>query len=169
MANKFIRHLTLNTGHSRDSLREEVGEEDIIATCHELIVDCLASKLYEPIPAVRNPDCVLNASREGKCLVATVSALYTGERGENAGELQRIPLCTIGVAESARSGTTLWRALHAGRADLATTRDQVPAAPWCAARLEPAISYQLFHSAAHWLGDFERCLAWAWLDYLDSP
>ncbi len=163
---KFIRHLTLNTGHSRDSPREEVGE-DIIDTCRDLIVGCLASHLYEPIPAARDPDCVLVATREGRCLVATVSALFVADHGELAGELRRIPLVTIGVAESARCGATLWRALHAGREPgLQTDRNHPPQAPWCAARLEPSISYQLFAGAAHWLGDFERCLAWAWIDYL---
>lgn len=162
---KYIRHLTLNTGHSRDSLREEVGE-DVIEACRDLIADCLVSRLYEPIPAVQ-PDCVLNATREGKCLIATVSGLFAGDRGEYAGELQRIPLVTVGVAESARCGATLWRALHAGREpELQTQRDNPPPAPWCAARLEPGLNFQLFAPAAHWLGDFERCLAWGWLDYL---
>lgn len=41
---------------------------------------------------------------------------------------------------------------------------ECPGEPWCAVRLEPGIA--LYPETAHWLGDFERCLAWAWLERL---
>jgi hypothetical protein len=34
--------------------------------------------------------------------------------------------------------------------------------PWCAVILTPNAARQI--DQMDWLGDFERCLAWAWLD-----
>lgn len=44
---------------------------------------------------------------------------------------------------------------------LATSPDTCPPEPWYAARLEAAV---LAHQdALSWLGDFECCIAWAWV------
>ena len=37
-----------------------------------------------------------------------------------------------------------------------------PEPPWCAVEIHPALA--LYPAAAEWLGDFERCVAWAWVD-----
>jgi hypothetical protein len=49
---------------------------------------------------------------------------------------------------------------------LATDRDEVPPEPWCAARIE--VGSLAFPDEMLWLGDFERCLAWAWLELRSS-
>jgi len=38
----------------------------------------------------------------------------------------------------------------------------LPQAPWCAARLETGLA--LYPGAAVWLGDYERLVAWAWIE-----
>ena len=38
---------------------------------------------------------------------------------------------------------------------------QAPGTPWCAVALHPGFLEQ--HGASAWIGDFERCIAWAWL------
>jgi hypothetical protein len=37
-----------------------------------------------------------------------------------------------------------------------------PQTPWCAAKLMPGLS--AYPAAAMWLGDMERCVAWAWIE-----
>ncbi len=37
-----------------------------------------------------------------------------------------------------------------------------PDAPWCVALLLPALATD--HGAQAWLGDFERCAAWGWME-----
>lgn len=60
-------------------------------------------------------------------------------------------LVRIGVANHSRCGAALWRRLGAEGA--------VPGEPWCAVQLLDGLD----QNASRWLGDFERCLAWAWL------
>lgn len=70
--------------------------------------------------------------------------------------IQRPPLVQIGVAPDSLAGADLWRTWLGRDRD-----DRTPSAPWCCARLMPALA--LYRAAAHWLGDFERCVAWAWI------
>lgn len=87
----------------------------------------------------------------GRCFVATVYGAAD------------IPIVTIGIATHSRCGAETWRALHksATATVVATSIDRCPPEPWCAARLEIGAAY---HAAAmEWLGDFERCMAWAFV------
>ena len=72
-------------------------------------------------------------------------------------------LISMGIAGRARCGAEIWRTLHQVAAlPCVTSPDHQPRAPWCGIVLEPALSRH--PKAAKWLGDFERCLAWAWLE-----
>jgi hypothetical protein len=143
----YIHHVTLNSGHDRLSYRHEVAD-DIMPIMQDLLARMLAGGRV-PLPVMDGYS--LSGAAEGRCLTATVWS--DGE----------VPLVTIGVAGEPECGAELWRGLHEST-DQPLTTD--PAAqspvPWCAARLEaPAI---LHPGALTWLGDFERCLAWAWLE-----
>ena len=64
---------------------------------------------------------------------------------------------TIGIAlDDRRCGAALWR-------KIAGNGSEQPDQPWCAARLEPGLA--LDPEATHWLGAFERCLAWGFDAY----
>lgn len=145
MGELYIHHVTLTTGHVRRSVREEVAPET-----WRPVSDLLAAALRAdtPIPGV-SPACTFRASASTRCLVATVSVRNSR------------PLVIIGVAAHSRCGASLWRRLHQG-GGLATRAEDVPPEPWCAARLEAGIALHPEH--AHWLGDFERCLAWVWIE-----
>lgn len=69
------------------------------------------------------------------------------------------PLVTVGVAQRSRHGQPLWESLvnAFGCAD----ETEKPAEPWCAVALHPGLS--AYPDASDWLGDFERCIAWAWI------
>lgn len=148
----YIHHVTLNTGHSRRSTAGEIGA-DAISACQASLAICLIGPGQRAkLAADLTGDMLaydITAAAAGHSLIATV---WRGDK----------PICTIGVAARGRGGPQLWRGLHEHAAsELRTSIDVWPQAPWCAARLDPGLAWHA--DAAHWLGDYERCLAWAWI------
>jgi hypothetical protein len=93
---------------------------------------------------------VMNCERHGKCLLVTA---YDAPSG--------VPLVAFGIAPHSRCGAPLWRRLHDRALPSKTDPEQCPIEPWLAVRMEIGIAEHL--EATNWLGDWERCLAWAWL------
>jgi len=143
-----IRHVTLTTGHARDSFQGEVAPEALGA-----LADLLSQALAGGRAPIPNTGCALTATAEGHALLATV---YGAEASGVAP-----PIVTIGVARKSRVSPRLWGLLHEDRLQLATDPDTWPPAPWCAARLD--VGAATYPEAMGWVGDFERCLAWAWV------
>ena len=150
--NQYIYHIELNTGVNRKSRRHEVNQALMPRIAEILDAAIRADDLglddgrgaSLPIPGFR-----LSAPPDGRCLLASVMA--------DDGTV----LATFGVAAHARCGAGLWRCLT----EIPTPINPIlerPQAPWCAVRLRPGLD--IYPSAADWLGDLERCIAWAWLD-----
>lgn len=149
MTARYIHHVTLTTGHVRRSPRHEVGD-DVVAMLGRWIESALAG---EEVP-MRGYGTVITAQRRGKCLIVDVMDDTPA----------RTLLATIGVAAHSKCGSALWRDLHAeARALLVTDPEHPPAEPWVAARLHSGLLLG-GHEALGWLGDFERCIAWAWIE-----
>lgn len=142
----YLAHLTLNTGHMRRSRLHEV-EPGALDHTRELLANAIAGdgNADMPIPGYR-----LHAEPFG----SRRAALCTVYRGAE-------PIATIGIA--ARPAKALWGQLIALRHHLAPDAPQLdePPAPWCAVMLLPALREAV--DAMDWLGDFERCAAWAWV------
>lgn len=142
----YIHHITLNTGHaSRVSAGDVSGET--LASVRPWLSAMLDSGEPMPLPvsALAN-DYSAHASAADGAVVVTVS----GPTG--------LPLVTIGVAARSRHAVKLWGDL----VELSGAADQTrPSAPWCAVVLWPSLAAHL--DATAWLGDMERCIAWAWL------
>lgn len=141
----YIWHVTLNTGGRRRSPRSEV--DPVVA---RIVADNLAEALAGGV--VPLPDdfgsCSLKATATGPWLLATVL------HGDT-------PLVTIGVAPRSRGDWRLWQMLHDNHR-LTTDPAELPPPPWCAVRIEAGLLRHL--DATAWLGDYERLLAWAWVD-----
>ena len=154
MTELYIWHVTLDTGHTRRSPRSEV-DDGVLPRVQAMLQQALAGER----PEVMN-GCTLTAAAEGRCLLGTV--------WKPLGSVSKsVPVVTIGVAEHSRCGGRLWRLMHdvadrTGMPPLATNRTKPPQEPWCAARLE--IGSIAAVETMEWLGDFERCLAWAFLE-----
>lgn len=149
---KYIHHVTLNTGHVRNSPRTEVADE-IYNIVQPLLSAAIAGE-RPTIPAVE-PACTLTAAAQDRCLIATVWGPDMDGR--------RVPIVTIGVASHSRCGAQLWPLLHERvSVPVVSSPTEVPPEPWCAVRID--IGFGFYPAAAQWLGDFERCLAWAWVD-----
>jgi len=71
----------------------------------------------------------------------------------------KLPLITMGVAQRSRQGAELWQMMIAqpgARPGLTK-----PQEPWLAALVYPsAVGYR---GDLGWMGDFEACVAWAWI------
>jgi hypothetical protein len=157
--NQSFTHITLDTGDTRDSRRSEVADE-VVQLLQPLVLSALRGERV-PLPASVQPPSYLSGGTDDGCaIVLTVSV-----------EQDRSPLATLAVAPaeaSEESARSLWRHLHAlpilpraARLDRGSITGR-PAAPWCGVRLGVGI---LRHpQATEWLGDLERCLAWAWIE-----
>lgn len=143
----LLYHVTLNTGHLRWSPRAEVQGETI-----DILTPILRAAMTAPGEAV--PIVSPSGADFGESLVV---------EGQGARWiLMRIGLSiAVGVAAHSRAGAALWRRLHRWPLPLATSIDDVPPEPWCAARID---TYELDPERMGIYGDLERCLAWTWLD-----
>lgn len=148
-----LNHITLQTGHTRKSDRSELSTQ-VLAYCTDLITQCLL-----------NPD--------KKIAIDNLDGYFfsAGNIGANSlfgtvwhGQKQPVPLVTLIIAKKSRNATKLWQELHRHCvAPAVTDINNAPQVPWCAVSLTPMAGD--YADALGWLGDFERCLAWAWVDY----
>lgn len=129
-----MQHLTLDTGHTRVSFRDEIRPD---------VLGMLAPMTRTGTHDLPHPF----AGCEIKVTVDGTAAMVTVFRDD-------APLVTFGVAADQDGADALWPVLGADVAEPS-------AVPWLAARLEPGLA--LHPDDGHWLGDFERCWAWAWL------
>lgn len=131
---RYIWHETIQTQHTRRSFLSEVAPDVLKTVRAWLAADRFA------LPG--GCECVVTY-RATHCLQAEV---YTASG---------VRLVEIGIADHPRCGQPLW-------VRLGGAQDARPEEPWCAISLDhegmvvDPVAYQ-------WLGDFERCLAWAWL------
>lgn len=132
---EYLWHATIQTGHTRRSFRSEVAPEII-----ELVGGWLKSDHFA-LPPGGGYECVITR-RVSNGLLAEV------RNGQGT------RLVEIGVANHSAFAAELWE--HLGGAP-----DARPHEPWCAVSLDAGLMED--PAATEWLGDFERCLAWAWL------
>ena len=154
-----IHYLTITTGHSRRSHRHEIAPQ-VLADLRGMLAAALppgAQTGRIDLTMIEPAGYWLRLTRYGRCLLVSVMR-------------DDAPLCTFGVATHSRCGAVLWRRLVDGAELTPDARHpdpgRAPQEPWCAARLEPGIGHML--GAAHWLGDLERCIAWAWIDTIEG-
>lgn len=134
MTRTGMQHLTLDTGHTRVSFRDEI-DPGVLARLRQLTVP---GEHQLPSP----PGGTIKVTVDG------TAALVTVFRGT-------APLVTFGVAADEAGAADLWPLI--ARPGIR----QPSAAPWLAAGLEMgAAAHQ---DDLRWLGDFERCWAWCWL------
>lgn len=153
-----LAHVTLDTGHVSASLRSAAREESIALLRASLASAPLSSGELAPVPG-----------RDGYAYLATV------ERAGLLVTLVRVaphgpaPVLTFGVACD-DSYADLWALLHRQRNALPgaiprTEPGDPPAPPWLAVRLE-ACAASVPPADLLWMADFERTMAWAWLETL---
>jgi hypothetical protein len=143
-----IEHVILDTGHARRSPRSAI-EDEIIRVLDASFDRAITTGAREPIPGW-----------------APFSFNVTTEAGAAIVNLWReaTPVVTFGIAADPASSPKLWRLLHEGGAGKhATSPDRPPATPWIGARMEIGAALTAPDDLL-WIADFERCLAWAFID-----
>lgn len=129
-----LDHYTIRTGHLRRSPRSEVGDE---------IITMLR-------PMLTPGSHVIPGFEAYECRTSVHGGTLTGTVAKGPAEIATIYVCTDA----------------AGLADAIETTGAKPtkplSAPACLVDLHPALA--LASDASSWLGDFERCLAWAWIE-----
>src|SRR5574337_81919 len=138
----YLKHITLSSGLLRPWLAELV-----------------ASGERRPLPA----PALAHSSASAVVQVGLVVTIWCPRGRQRPGtpvlDGIGIPLVTLGVARRSRQGRDLWAALVASFGAHPAARR--PAEPWLAVAVHES-------AAAHpealvWLGDLERCMAWAWI------
>jgi hypothetical protein len=147
-----VLHLTLNTGHCRESPRSEVGD-DILP----MVRPWLKPGAHNlPLPG----DWRFEVPIMDRGWIGTV---YSGEA----------PLVTVGIAATERQADAVWPALESMYLMItdkcpSATADWKPPhrpakSPWVAAVIVGAMP----EAVASMIDDLERCLAWAWVEIVD--
>lgn len=127
-AMNHIDHITLDTGHVRRSPRAEAGD-DAVDAMRESLEDALTHpRERTPLPAIAGYS--YNATAQDGTLMVTIWGTVRS---------MPAPVVTFGVARAGGDARGLWHTLHDPRGGLealpyATDIDQVPSAPWLAAR-----------------------------------
>lgn len=136
----YLEHVTLPSGHLRRSGRSEVDDQ-VLGHVAATLERALAASPNPVALIAPTPGCKIDARAPGAALVVT---LY-GADG---------PWAVIGVAPHSRVGPKLWGHLVGLYPGCTVDR---PSAPWVAAAL-------LVDDTPEWVGDFGRCVGWAWLE-----
>lgn len=144
MTEKYIWHVTTSTFHTRKSLRSEITE-DIATLLKPWLENMLNGELQE---IVKGRYFCRIGQYNGKMIEFIISRLTI--------DFQQTNVIRFVVCNHSRKKKFAW--------DLVDGKGEVPEAPFCAAQLlmENFIPEDLAYLPV--FADFERCIAWAWLD-----
>ena len=157
MTARYLHHVTLDTGQSRRSYRTEVSDA-AVAYGRSLLTAARASgraSLVEPLAHYG-----LSVTIDGPSLLATVDGPAGPHVPGRPHAGPTMPLVTMAVPQRSRAAPGLWT-LITGLGGYGTPPER-PAAPWLAVQLHPGLNG--YPEAVEWLGDFERVIAWAWIE-----
>lgn len=152
----YINHITMSTGHIARTSRADVAD-DTLALLVPWLQSVVASGKIVPLPVEPLSHFGAMATVQDGALLCTIFSPAGPHKAGQPYTGESWPLVTLGVAQRSRHSNKLWPLMAAKFG----ARVIAPAPPWCAvAVLAPLAAYQ---SASEWLGDFERCIAWAWI------
>lgn len=151
---KYLNHVTLSTGHTRRSPRTEVGD-DVIRAFSPWLKKSLAFDRPALLPGPLG-------ARDG---FAATMWVDKGAFRCTVLDDANVETFTFGIAARSRQSGELWASMAA---QYGTPQPMAtPGASWCAVALLRGYAKQ--HGVSAWAGDFERCLAWTWIDSPAQP
>ena len=158
----YIEHVTLLTGHTRQSPRSEVDDATLALVAPWLDAAVKAghpTRHALPVPALSQYS--ISTTHVTGALLATVWApIGPHVQGKPFGGACE-PIVTIGVAQRSRHASDMWPLLLQIQALSTPVFAQKPRAPCCVVVLHPPLIAR--SQPLDWLGDFQRCVAWAWI------
>lgn len=150
-----ISHITLNSGHNRNSTTaDNIFGDQLFDALVPVVRKALTSK-HAIIPWVEDRYS-LTGGCEGRDSIFTVCG-----RSRLFGS-KWVPIVEVGIG-AGENDAEIWKDLYLIAED---TQSEVkvldmPARPWCAVLIYPSSLW--FPESMTWLGDLEKCLAWTWL------
>lgn len=155
----YLTHITLSSGHANRSERANVSDETLSVVAPWLLA-AVASGRRVPLPVEPlSHYSAVALVQDGALVVTLYGPQGPHETGKPALASDGIPLVTLAVAQRSRHAAKLWPLMVAQFG--AKAGITVPTAPWCAVAVHPSICAHM--GALDWLGDLERCIAWAWI------
>ncbi len=152
-----LNHVTLNTAHVAVSPRLDVAKT-AIDFCKNLIKNSIQSEKPISIPVENIAHYSLKCLEEDGNLVCTIYAPLGPHTKGKIFNGDTMPLITFGVPKNNAHDQVLWDILIKNQ----PTSLQKPTFPWCGVVLHPTLG--VYFDTAEWAGDFERCIAWAWIE-----
>lgn len=141
-----IHHITINTGHDHRSERSAVPD-DIIDIMQQWLADMLAGR---PRALTNNGNVACRVGRRNGKMIEFVIAV---------GDAEQTDALRFVVCRHSKYKSEAWA--------LAGGQGKPPQAPFLAANLLMSEYEMMQHGASFedimMLADFERCIAWAWL------
>lgn len=163
-----FQHITLNTGHACAQLREAV-ETNVAVQLSQLITRALVNDGWTDLKSY-GIDSAVQISVCGSTLLADLYLPCKAPRTVK-------PAIRIGVCVESSGGDEIWQQLLSCAPVIAPSVPLTPAGqPWIgvvvkdAEELVDLSAMQLIAYAQmmQWAGDFERCLAWGFVTWLES-
>jgi hypothetical protein len=154
----YINHITLSTGHLARTSRADVADETLAVLAPWLNAG-LREPTNMPLPVPSLSHYSAKITLGGGALLVTIMAPGGPHTAGRQYHGKVVPLATVGVAQRSRQTIDLWAMMVAQYG--AVPGLQQPGTPWCAVALHAGLA--AYPNAVHWLGDLERCLAWAWI------
>jgi hypothetical protein len=150
----FLNHVTLTTGHCRQSPRPEVSDY-IVKVIRPWLKRAIVAGYPIPMPGKLEGYSAMVSNETGLCIIiyAPRKVLYLTEKGEPK------PILAFATAQTQEEQDILWPLMH--KVYELEQKAVPPELPWCAAVLLPPLAFHL--EAMDWIADFERCVAWAWI------
>lgn len=142
-----MHHVTLDTGHVRWSPRDEVD-----SGLMRLLLDHIQNALHRraPVPTTAGRY-VAHATAHRDVLMLTVEDVEVPAP-------RPMPIVTLAVVPVGVDVREIAALMMRGSPVPPMPSD----GPWCLVRLYPTIALARPEDVA-WMGDYERCVAWAWL------
>lgn len=142
---KYINHITLNTGHTRNSYPNEVSKE----------LYFILKRLQKELLSENGAEIIDGYRAEGK--YAKGHGLLITLYSKN-----KIPILTS-IVVNENDDDFLWKLLHEhSTTPLKTKATNPPKKPYIADKIEiGAIAHM---DAMEWTGDFSKCIGWMYVD-----
>lgn len=146
-----MEHISLHTGHKRLTHPHEVHPEVV-----ERLVGLIRQAENQrslPMPTQESTHTIA-IERDEVSLRAVIHSVDGG-----------VPVATITTCIKPAGGLGLWRDMHTTQFPTSTRASNAPQRAWVASRFEAGILLE-GPSFMFMLGDFERCLAWSFVEHL---
>ena len=144
----YLTHATASTGHSRRSYRSEVAD-DVVDTLKSWLPDLLAGQQRGVLGDRYAVRCAWNNSKSIGFVV-----------GRLDDQMRPVDIARIAVCRHSKRAAPSWQFVGG--------KGAAPRVPFVAADLLTDNIEAADLMTLPVIADFERCLAWAWLEYIDA-